>query len=421
MPGDSVEKAVRALLPEFIFFTDSARFGIGETPVQNQFKGIVDKAMTNHAEAAAIEDRIRATVQEEFDKVFSRLERLTDTVESMTAVPRISWKKAVDGIDLVWQDRFGVDLPYELRGAGVRRLFMVAYLQYEGAAALHDADGPRYVFAIEEPEVHLHPGAQRLLWDALQDLGDLGHSVVFTTHSPVFAAAVPAEQLTLVRRTGAAADVGQGQQIDLVTVAEELGIEASDRLVGKNHVVLVEGRSDVEFYRAVLEELHQNCDTTLDPDDLLFLQCGGFSNLEYVVTTRCIDEAGLAWAAAVDSDRTAAGGDENSKVTSLRANLPKTCRALWVLERSFIENYFDAASVKAVTGIDCLIPNYGKATDPGGQPLTKSQWRKIKKHGEQIAKHMGAEGLKVAALRADGNCEWVEMFLELEIALDLKE
>ncbi|MFH1219992.1 MAG: AAA family ATPase [Candidatus Eisenbacteria bacterium] len=75
-----VEKKLREVLPQLIFFADTANYGIGETSVQNQFKGIVDKALAAHPNAQQIEDEMRATIQVEFDKVFDRLKRLTSVV-----------------------------------------------------------------------------------------------------------------------------------------------------------------------------------------------------------------------------------------------------------------------------------------------------------------------------------------------------
>ena len=46
--ASSIEKAIRDILPNFIFFTDSAKYSINETPVQNQFKGIVDRALSGN-------------------------------------------------------------------------------------------------------------------------------------------------------------------------------------------------------------------------------------------------------------------------------------------------------------------------------------------------------------------------------------
>jgi hypothetical protein len=89
----TVEKKIREVLPQLILFTDTANYGIGETPVQNQFKGIVDKALAAHPNAKQIETEIRTTVQAEFDKVFDRLRRLTSTVTSIEANAKVNWEK----------------------------------------------------------------------------------------------------------------------------------------------------------------------------------------------------------------------------------------------------------------------------------------------------------------------------------------
>lgn len=410
--GD-VEKPIRALLPSLLCFADNARYGIGETGVQNQFKAIVDKAIAGTSGASAVEQQIRATVQAEFDKVFARLARLTESVASMSADTEVNWKKAVDGIQLVWQDPFGVDIPFELRGAGVRRLFMVAYFQYEAAESLHDENGPRYVFCIEEPEVHLHPGAQRTLLEALRELGALGHTVVLTTHSPVFAGATGLSNIVLITRDSAASTALQSPLIDHVAVARELGVEASDRLVGKNRVILVEGPRDVEFYSYVLSQLHAAGDVHLDPSSVLFLQCGGVNNLEFVVTMKCMDDAGLEWAVLVDSDRLSIGGSEGKTIQALRASVPASCRHLAVLERSFLESYLDPASIKAITGVDCVVPQLGRLKDTAGNELGERSLKSIKKSILQIAKDMGYAGIKASAVLPNGGCEWTKVFNDI--------
>lgn len=408
--ASAIEKQLRALLPQFVYFADTARFGIGETGVQNQFKGIVDKALGGHADAQKVEHEVRSTLQSEFDKVFTRLGRLTDTVSAMKAEPSVNWKKAIDGIELTWTDGFGIETPYDLRGAGVRRLFMVAYFQYQAAESLHDQAGPRYVFAVEEPEVHLHPGAQRLLAEALKELGELGHTVVFTTHSPVFAAATPVPQIVLVERVGTSAAALPHTKFDQRRLAKELGVEASDRLVGKNHVVLVEGPRDVEFYSFILNELNSAGETSLRLADVLFLQCGGTGSLEFNTTTMCMDEAGLKWAVLMDSDRITAGAKEGAGAAAVRASLPNSCAVFRVLERSFIENYLSPPEIQSVTGVECLNPAYGRATLPDGTPLPDKSWKKIKKAVPAVAKEMGIAKLKANAVLPSGKCEWVETF-----------
>jgi predicted ATP-dependent endonuclease of OLD family len=414
--ASEVQKAIREILPLFVFFSDTANYDISETRVQNQFKGIVDKALTVNPNAKQIESDICATIQTEFDKVFERLRRLTDGVTSVEADARVNWKKAVDGIGLSWADTSGISIPYELRGAGVRRLFMVAYFQYEVAESMHEPSGPRYIFAVEEPEVHLHPGAQRDLNIAFQELSDLGHLVIYTTHSPVFVSTAPTRDVILVVRPGPHAETRQVPQVDPASIADELGVEASDRLVGKNYVILVEGQKDVGFYRNVLSHLYTARLTSLDPNTVLFLQCGGISNLRFNVTTRCIDEAGLSWAVIADSDRQSPGGPPGRDTQELQNNCPKSCASLQILSRSCIENYLDPKTVRDVTGIDCLIPIYGKPTESTGKPLSHRKLQQVKDAGPSIIDRMGVSGIVAHSTMPDNDCEFVTLFENIRVA-----
>lgn len=418
------ETAIRSLLPEWRFFTDEARYGVGETPVQTQFKGVVDRAMRDLPIAETIGQEVDATLQREFGKVYSHLSRLTDTVHGVSATAIVSWKKAVDSISLKWTDAFGVDVPYEMRGSGVRRLFMVAYFQYEATEGLLDGTGPRYVFAIEEPEVHLHPGAQRVLLEAFQDLAQAGHQIIFTTHSPVFAALANVGVLSLVTRRGTESTIFQTPSLDLGLVAEELGVQASDRLVGRNHVVLVEGAGDAEFYEEAVSQLAAAGLTTVDPCNILFLQCGGINNLEYVATRECMDKAGLRWAAIVDSDRVKPGDPPKQTAYELQNARPKSCKAVCILERTCLENYLDAGAIASVTGIVAEVPEYGPLVDPGTKmPLGKSALKTIKRNLGPIATAMGVDALVRCSLpsgkTAQCDCELVCVFEEIRASFGL--
>lgn len=417
--ASAIEKPLRAILPELVFFEDTARYGIGETPVQNQFKSVVDKAISSQAAAKTIETGITTAIQGAFDDIFIRLSRLTSTVTGLKASPVVSWKKAVEGINLDWTDSSGLSLPYELRGAGVRRLFMVAYFQYEAAAASHSASGPQYIFAVEEPELHLHPGAQRQLVSALRDLAALGHRVLFTTHSPVFAASTPIDNLVLVTNSGAQSQAVQTPALDAHAVALELGVEASDRLVGKDYVVLVEGKSDEAFLQVALAELHGAGHTTLDPAKVLFLQCGGVGNLRHWVTTAKMDEVGVKWAVIADSDRQSAGASPSKVAAALLASPPPTCSATHVLTRTALENYLDPGAIRAVTQVDCLVPHFGKPTTLQGMPLPTHQVEQIKAECGAIARQMGSTNLLQYSLDDNGSSEWVELFEALRIGFGL--
>jgi len=415
------ESVFRSILPHFIFFPDEARYGVGETSVQNQFKGIVDRVMRTHPMASQIDQDVRSAVQGEFQKVFDHMSRMTDTVDGIKAITTVDWKKAVANIALNWIDPFGVEVPYHMRGSGVRRLFMVAYFQYESAEGLLEEGSSRYVFAIEEPEVHLHPGAQRILIEAFSELAKAGHQVIFTTHSPVFAATSDVNSLTLVERKGKAAKVIQTPTLKIEQVATELGVEVSDRLVGKNHVILVEGFSDVEFYEEALNQLHTAGYTHLNPKYVAFAQCGGIGGLKYVVLTKRMDEVGLLWAVILDSDRKNQGDPPCKEAQSVVDSHPPTCLVVHILERTCLENYLDSNAIKNITGINVDVPICGQLVDrTSGQPVRDSQKRKIRDNMKRIVTNMRADGLIKCSLPPDKTspeeCELIKIFNDMQKA-----
>lgn len=417
--AQGIEKAIREILPHFVYFTDESNYSIGQTAVQNQLKAVVDAAIARIPEATQIEDAMRAAIQEEFDEITKRLNAMSSDTVRLTADPTVSWRKAVDSVGLQWTDATGFSTPFEQRGAGMRRLFMVAYFQHQAAKSLQEEAGPRYVFAIEEPEVHLHPSAQRTLGQALKDVSAAGHTVLFTTHSPTFAALVPIQNLALVTRNGVKSEIIGHPLLDYALVARELGVEASDRLVGKNYVVLVEGRRDADFYTYLLTEMYASGDTQLDPDKVLFIPGGGIGTLRYWVNTRRMDEAGLKWALIMDSDRLAEGEPPGQKQQEILKSLPPSCAYAHVLKRTAIENYLEASAVRAVLRIDCQIPPYGQITDMAGSALGKRTLNKIKDHVVPIARYMGVAQLKATACDENGNCEWIELFENLRSAFGL--
>lgn len=89
-------------------------------------------------------------------------------------------------------------LPLGSHGQGLQSLaviflFQAAVLQQ---LAADEKPGMSPVFAIEEPEAHLHPQAARALWGRVKELSG---QKILTTHSPYFVHQVPLRELRLVR------------------------------------------------------------------------------------------------------------------------------------------------------------------------------------------------------------------------------
>lgn len=89
-------------------------------------------------------------------------------------------------------------LPLGHHGQGLQSLAVIFLFQAAVLQQLAEAEQPgvEAVFAIEEPEAHLHPQAARTLWSRTQAL--TGQKLM-TTHSPYFVQHVPLHDLRLVR------------------------------------------------------------------------------------------------------------------------------------------------------------------------------------------------------------------------------
>jgi putative ATP-dependent endonuclease of OLD family len=88
-------------------------------------------------------------------------------------------------------------LPLDHHGQGLQSLSVIFLCQAAILQKLGEGpEGVEAIFAIEEPEVHLHPQAARTLWERIVRLP--GQKVV-TTHSPYFVQNVPLHSLRIVR------------------------------------------------------------------------------------------------------------------------------------------------------------------------------------------------------------------------------
>jgi hypothetical protein len=131
-------------------------------------------------------------------------------------------------------------------GAGTKRAGAIAALDLFRDPDIWPTD-QSVVLAIEEPEVGLHPAAQRRVAAALNGLHTFGVQTVVITHSPIFVNAAPEPGLRLVRANRPGGTVNLGSMVvrpeDLGEIVRELGAMPSDVLLARTFIV-VEGESD---------------------------------------------------------------------------------------------------------------------------------------------------------------------------------
>lgn len=84
--------------------------------------------------------------------------------------------------------------PSEL-GSGMRNLIVLALFRAYASVLKGGA-----IIAIEEPEIYLHPHAQRSLASLFEDMAKAGNQIFYSTHSSNFVSVVRADRIVLVER-----------------------------------------------------------------------------------------------------------------------------------------------------------------------------------------------------------------------------
>jgi len=152
----------------------------------------------------------------------------------------------------------GVATRAEEKGDGMQRALMLAIIKtYSDYRREKDELGKRFLFLIDEAELHLHPTAQRQLKEALRSLSESGDQVLINTHSSVLIAEDhPGQALKQVLKRDRRTVVTPITATDKPQVVFELlGGSPGDLLFPANFLI-VEGRSEFEFLTRVIRRFY---------------------------------------------------------------------------------------------------------------------------------------------------------------------
>lgn len=148
----------------------------------------------------------------------------------------------------------GIETTASEKGDGMQRALMLAIIKtYSDYRREKDELGKRFIFLIDEAELHLHPTAQRQLKDALLLLAKNGDQVLINTHSSVLVVDDHEQQsLFKVQKVDGSTLVSKIElQEKPHVVYELLGGSPSDLLL-PNNFFIVEGRTEFELLSRVI-------------------------------------------------------------------------------------------------------------------------------------------------------------------------
>lgn len=211
-----------------------------------------------------IEETIQRYVRESFSNISLELDIPPPELKTVLSTARILADDGVKG-------------PLELKGDGLRRAVVFSILRTyvelarssgEDVTTVEGQAERGYLLLFEEPELFLHPDAQKILFNALGVFSERNH-VVVTTHSPLFLS--PKALATFIRLSKERGQEGskpytKALHVDLTGIAEKdefqiICFENNSAAFFAKRIVLVEGDSDYIAFPHIAETLNSewNC------------------------------------------------------------------------------------------------------------------------------------------------------------------
>ena len=194
----------------------------------------------------------------------------------------------------------------ETKGDGLKRAVTFALLRTyvdlhahmpRASAESKAINNPRYLFLFEEPELYLHPEAQRILYDALVEISR-DQQVCVSTHSPYFFSAHGTGTFIRLRKdrpalvgfppASAAHPVDLLQDLSKRDAFQIICYEANSAAFFCRRIVLVEGDCDVIYLTHVARALNRAWD--FDQRNIAVVRVGGKGNFgRYRKFFNCFD------------------------------------------------------------------------------------------------------------------------------------
>jgi predicted ATP-dependent endonuclease of OLD family len=189
--------------------------------------------------------RIYQTHIQNYDLITTFKNKLITIIPELQSIKTKNPRGQIEGY---FDEISKTDLPIDLISSGSKQLIILLFILLSY---------PRNsLFAIEEPEIHLHAKAQRYLFNLIQKISkDNNSKFIMTTHSTIFSKLSDEVHTYLVTKKENGSRIQKLENNnELLIVKQSLGHENTD-LFGYNGLVIIEGETEERIIPLLLHNL----------------------------------------------------------------------------------------------------------------------------------------------------------------------